>query len=730
MSEVIKCTSCGATNLLPEGKKSMFCSFCGTPIEPQKESIVFVPSANPEDNPQIKNFLELAKNAEESNNFEEAIRYFNKTLEFNPKIAEAWFGKGYCSGWSGNLRTIKINEMVINFKKALECSSEGDLKEMTERIVIAINGCSFAVYQLSYNHTVEFAMVDGTFQEHLGRSMDVLRALVYAHTLDMKSTRVLDSLVKISENLLTPIRFKNYDDKYGALRINSEARQIVNDMRLKYSTQLALLNPAYASEIENKVQNGNVMFYVGIAGLVLAFIFYKADNLFYAFISGVIGVFLAFYGFRVKTNYESVLAQIKPASGTEGQKETRGKDGRKRTGKNTTASINNETPNANSSNSTSKQKSYQGIIVGGILLVVVVIALLVRSSNQNGFGVNSEKAKQDSIFRADSLGKIAAMRMARQESVERANQNNAPNNSRFTTTSVLEKVKAYYQAVSRPDFDASLYFSRAIYRYINETAITPMRVTELVSQSRGEFTNEEVTLKENTLTQHGFGSNGINLRLYQYMIHYKCFRTSKKKTEECDVLLEVGMDEDNYIASYSELRMDNLTFSDNVESNEVRNDVPYVAFLNNLDIRKLDFNQKSACINGNCKDGQGTYLWNNIGVYSGGWKNGKQDGAGIYNEYSNDEKVVGNNIVGYWKDGELNGQTTFIFRHKIGDPIIEKYVGEYKYGLANGEGTHTYIGGTEYSGHWKNGKYNGYGTYTSANGEKMTGQWKDNTFER
>ncbi len=33
MSEILKCPSCGGSNQLPEGKTSMFCAFCGNPIE-------------------------------------------------------------------------------------------------------------------------------------------------------------------------------------------------------------------------------------------------------------------------------------------------------------------------------------------------------------------------------------------------------------------------------------------------------------------------------------------------------------------------------------------------------------------------------------------------------------------------------------------------------------------------------------------------------------------------
>jgi hypothetical protein len=33
MSEIINCTSCGASNQLPDGKNSMFCAFCGNSIQ-------------------------------------------------------------------------------------------------------------------------------------------------------------------------------------------------------------------------------------------------------------------------------------------------------------------------------------------------------------------------------------------------------------------------------------------------------------------------------------------------------------------------------------------------------------------------------------------------------------------------------------------------------------------------------------------------------------------------
>ncbi|WP_298766118.1 tetratricopeptide repeat protein [uncultured Polaribacter sp.] len=307
MSEALQCSSCGGANQLPAGKSSMFCAFCGNAIEKKVETNGNIPK--PEDNPQIKNFLELAGNAKESGNYEEAINYYNKAIEFDIKLPEAWFGKGYCSGWSGNLRIIKISEMVRNFKKALDYTIEKE--EMKKRIAQSIDGCAFAVYNLSYNHTVEFATVDGTYQEHLHRSIDVLDALEYAHSLDTTSKHILDSLVQISENLLTPIRFKDYDDNYGSLKMDGRSQEKVNTIRLKYSSILAKSDKNYAASVSKKAGTGNTLRIIGAVCVIIAFILFKSDVIFISILLGIGGIASFYYGNNMVQNYKGISDNVK-----------------------------------------------------------------------------------------------------------------------------------------------------------------------------------------------------------------------------------------------------------------------------------------------------------------------------------------------------------------------------------------------------------------------------------
>ncbi|MBM3362309.1 MAG: hypothetical protein FJY42_06530, partial [Betaproteobacteria bacterium] len=75
--------------------------------------------------------------------------------------------------------------------------------------------------------------------------------------------------------------------------------------------------------------------------------------------------------------------------------------------------------------------------------------------------------------------------------------------------------------------------------------------------------------------------------------------------------------------------------------------------------------------------------------------------------------------VGEFRDGKQNGQGTWTH------PNGAKYVGEYRDGKQNGRGTWTHPNGEKYVGEFRDGRFHGQGTLTSANGEKYVGEWRD-----
>ena len=106
------------------------------------------------------------------------------------------------------------------------------------------------------------------------------------------------------------------------------------------------------------------------------------------------------------------------------------------------------------------------------------------------------------------------------------------------------------------------------------------------------------------------------------------------------------------------------------------------------------------CVQGDCENGVGTYVWKDGGISNGSWKNGKLHG--IVQEVSYDD------------DGSL----------------IYTFDGEMKMGVMSGWGTQTlydkegYLLGT-YVGNWENNDWNGWGIWIWSNGEIEKGNYKE-----
>lgn len=144
------------------------------------------------------------------------------------------------------------------------------------------------------------------------------------------------------------------------------------------------------------------------------------------------------------------------------------------------------------------------------------------------------------------------------------------------------------------------------------------------------------------------------------------------------------------------------------------------------------------CIEGNCTNGTGTYLFKNGDKFSGQWKDSKIFNRGTY-FYKNGEKYVGefengkingtgtyyynsgNRYEGTWKDGIKSGTGTHYYAARG-----EKYVGEFKDNEPHGQGTYYYSSGDRYEGEWQNGRKHGEGKYYRRNGESYTGIWENN----
>ena len=123
--------------------------------------------------------------------------------------------------------------------------------------------------------------------------------------------------------------------------------------------------------------------------------------------------------------------------------------------------------------------------------------------------------------------------------------------------------------------------------------------------------------------------------------------------------------------------------------------------------------QECKCIDGDCINGKGTYLYSDGTKYKGNWKNGKEHGYGVLN-YHNDAK-----FSGYFVEGKRNGEGTAI------DAAGNRYNGQWKNDKEDGFGMLHCTDGTKYEGEWKEGKEHGKGKIVYPDGTILHGQWVD-----
>lgn len=131
-----------------------------------------------------------------------------------------------------------------------------------------------------------------------------------------------------------------------------------------------------------------------------------------------------------------------------------------------------------------------------------------------------------------------------------------------------------------------------------------------------------------------------------------------------------------------------------------------------------DYQSKYGCIQGDCINGEGIYVFKDGDRYEGFFKNSKFHGQGLM-LWNNGSGSGYSGYKGKFLEGQIDGYGLYAFAN--GDT----YEGVFEKGKFHGQGIYKYNSGGSYAGEWVNGVKDGPGVYTFDDGSRRSALWEN-----
>lgn len=234
------CPACNKHIQIPTGASQAICMYCGSRFLPES-GLTARPAAGTD------NLLGMARSALASGNHAESESYFNRVLELNPGISEAWVGKGLSAGWQSTIAHMRFPEVITCFSHAIANTTDPEKRETVDNCVLEINKLVAAIYSISRNHMIEYAAVPDTWSQYVSNTSEMLTVLETARNWTPLDRTTLENIVHLCKDNIEGISFRDQFDR-NLPKAWTVSHDYENDLRTKMgeaSDALKQLDPSY-----------------------------------------------------------------------------------------------------------------------------------------------------------------------------------------------------------------------------------------------------------------------------------------------------------------------------------------------------------------------------------------------------------------------------------------------------------------------------------------------------
>ena len=150
----------------------------------------------------ISNLLGMAKTAELGGNMEEALGYYNRVLELDPTLADAWIGKGRAAGWQSTIAYFRLPEAIIAFNHAISNVSESQKDAVRKSVAQEVNSLVTTLYGMCRDHMEEFSSLPNSWPNYISQVRQMLDALDEAERWSPDDLTTLGNIIHLCKDNL------------------------------------------------------------------------------------------------------------------------------------------------------------------------------------------------------------------------------------------------------------------------------------------------------------------------------------------------------------------------------------------------------------------------------------------------------------------------------------------------------------------------------------------------
>ena len=137
-----RCPQCGGELQLDNEQVTGFCMHCGSKIVVQDA----IRAVRIDNTHMIETWMKMGRSAAESNNYEEAYKYFTKVVEVDLENWNALFLKGQAAGFLSTLSNPRLDELIGGINAAIEIIENSEMP--AEEVVKTKNLFAMSIFEI------------------------------------------------------------------------------------------------------------------------------------------------------------------------------------------------------------------------------------------------------------------------------------------------------------------------------------------------------------------------------------------------------------------------------------------------------------------------------------------------------------------------------------------------------------------------------------------------------